>query len=446
MTPLAKVHHCLSNFLPQFEHAAHIYVGYSGGLDSHVLLHSLADFFGESRVTAIHVNHQMSPNASQWMDHCRNICRDLGVGCVCEDVVVPMVASRENAAREARYQVFEQCLEGGDILTLAHHADDQAETVLYRLLRRSGPRGLAGMPVSRKLGAGTLLRPLLNLNRETLLQYAQAKGLQWVEDGSNLSCQFDRNFLRHEVVPQLKFRWPDYAKRIAAAATLCEQAEELNEDLARIDLEHMALRDERRGCSVEIQPLAALSYGRKTNVLRYLARLKGFMPPGHRTLDEVINSLLLAQQDRNPLVVWPDGEWRRFRQRLFLMSANTTEANIDDAAPDYGQSWSVTKSLSLADGATLTAIPVVGGGLGIKASNRLTVSFRHGGERCRPADRAGSTSLKKLFQEYGLEPWLRSRVPLLYCDGELAAIGDLCVCEGFQASEGEQGYRLLWRY
>lgn len=448
MAPHVAVEDCLRAVSSQLDSAAHIYVGYSGGLDSHVLLSALVAVADAERVTAIHVNHQLSPRSWQWADHCQRVCAALGVNYLRQDVVVCPSASRENAAREARYKVYTDQLSAGDMLLLAHHADDQAETVLYRLLRRSGPRGLAGMPVNRPLGAGTLLRPFLCLNRETLYQYAEHNGLDWIEDESNLSRQFDRNYLRHEIVPGLRSRWPDYAQRIAAAATLCEQAEALSEDLARLDLNGLALRTERCGWSIEVPPLIALNDARKANVLRFMVRSRGLAVPGHHVIGEVIGPLLNAKTDRNPLVAWRDGQWRRFRRRLFLLPSREIDNTRGSPLTELTRNrpWMIDGKLNLADGATLSAVPMRGAGLAAKWCDDLSVTFRRGGEHCRPVGRAGSASLKKLFQEYALEPWLRACVPLVYCAGELAAVGDLWVCEGFQAAVNEPGYVLCWRY
>lgn len=438
----------MSDFLPQLDSARRIYVGYSGGVDSHVLLNSLVELLGSSRVSAIHINHQLSVNADIWADHCRQVCRQLDISLICKKVAVPEEASRENAARNARYRVFEELLEDGDILTLAHHADDQAETILYRLLRHSGPRGLSGMPLSRKLGSAKLLRPLLGLDRDVLLRYAEDINLEWVEDETNHSTSFDRNFFRLKVVPHLKTRWPNYAARINSSGELCRQAESLNEELAQLDLQSLSLCDERMGWSVDISALLRLSENRQANVLRFLARQKNINPPGKRIINEVINSLIMAAEDSNPLVAWSNGEWRRYKRRLYLLPRGGEQKNLEKStiggAPNAR--WLITENLSLADGSVLIAEPVLGEGLALKYCNDLTIHFRNGHETCRPAGRAGSNGFKKLFQEYALEPWLRSAIPFLYSKGQLVAVGDLWICHGFNVVAGERGYKLRWRY
>jgi len=359
--------------------------------------------------------------------------------------VCQQTSSTENTAREARYQVFEQLLGEGDILLLAHHQDDQAETVLYRLLRNSGPRGLAGIPVSRAVGRGSLLRPLLQLPRRELESYAQEHQLSWIEDPSNTDVIHDRNYLRHQVTPALAHRWPDFAARIAASASLCQQADELNNDLAEIDLNTLTEKKERLGWSIDLSGFAALSTLRQANVLRYWASLHCQLPPGYHSVMAVLENVLPAGQDRAPLVSWPGGEWRRFNGRLFLLPGGWNKQ-----APEACE-WKPESPLQLTDASTLSVTPTSGPGLKLLPGEQLLVKFRRGGERCRPVGRVGSNSLKKLLQEYQLEPWLRDRIPLIYKHSttgekgvELIAVGDLWVCQGFTAEGGDCAYGLHW--
>ena len=195
--------------------ARRLYVGYSGGLDSHVLLHALVALLGPAGVTALHINHQLSPQAATWAGHCRQTCADLGVAYIEETVEIGARADGlEAAARTARYAAFDRYVGVDDLLLLAHHADDQAETLLFRLLRGAGPRGLAGIPRARALSYGRLLRPLLDVRRTSLYQYARCEGLRWIEDDSNQVLDMDRNYLRHRVLPAV-------AARAWLAAPLC---------------------------------------------------------------------------------------------------------------------------------------------------------------------------------------------------------------------------------
>ena len=432
--------------LSTLEQAQRIYVGYSGGLDSHVLLHSAVANLGAGRVVALHINHQLSEQACDWAEHCAQVCRALNVDLQTHAVdVCQRVSSTENTAREARYQVFERILGEGDILLLAHHQNDQAETVLYRLLRNSGPRGLAGIPLTRAVGRGSLLRPLLQLPRSELACYAHDQQLDWIEDPSNTDLIHDRNYLRHQVAPALSQRWPDFAARIAASASLCQQADELSRDLAEIDLNKLGDKQERLGRSVDLSGLVALSSLRQANVLRHWASVHCQSPPGYHSVMAVLESVLPAGQDRTPLVAWPGGEWRRFNDRLFLLPGGWCEH--DPVACE----WQTESPLTLADGSTLSATSTNESGLKLLPGEQLLVKFRSGGERCHPAGRVGSRSLKQLLQEYQLEPWLRDRIPLIYKHSaadqkgeQLVAVGDLWVCEGFTAAGGDCVYHLRW--
>ena len=431
---------------PRLEQARKIYVGYSGGLDSHVLLHSAVATLGAERVIALHINHQLSEQASDWAQHCAQVCRGLGVDLQSHTVdVCRRMSSTENTAREARYQVFEKTLGEGDILLLAHHQNDQAETVLYRLLRNSGPRGLAGIPLTRAVGRGSLLRPLLELPRSDLERYASEHQLKWIEDPSNTDLIHDRNYLRHQVTPALGNRWPDFAARIAASASLCQQADELSRDLAKIDLNKLGDKPERLGWSIELPGLIALSSLRQANVLRYWVSLHCQLPPGNHSIKAVLETALPAGRDRVPLVVWPGGEWRRFNGRLFLLPSGWRE-KVPMACE-----WQADSPLKLADGSVLSAKPTNEQGLKLLPGEKLLIKFRSGGERCHPVGRVASSSLKKLLQEYQLEPWLRDRVPLIYKHsatdkegGQLIAVGDLWLCQGFTADGGDRAYGLHW--
>lgn len=442
----------LAPHLPKLRAAGHCYVGYSGGLDSHVLLHALAKLLGNESITAIHINHQMSPNADNWHQHCQDCCDGLGVPMVAKSVTVENTGQGfEQAAREARYGVFEQILGEGDLLLLAHHADDQVETVLYRLLRGTGTKGLAGIPMNRPLGAGEILRPLLPFPRKELEDYAVTNELKWIEDESNKDITFDRNFLRQKVVPVLAERWPDCAARVTHSAALCAETDQLAIMLAAQDLAAVYERSERIGWSIALEPFMALEVSRQANLLRHWAGQHQLPQPGHRIVETILHELLPARQDAEPLVSWGGGQLRRYQKHLHLLPENFSSLvegeNSEQLSGllDTELIWDVKSSLALPDGSELCMTKEQGKGLRIPEEG-VSIRFRSGGERCKPAGRSGSNTLKKLFQEYGLEPWLRNRVPLIYVKDQLAAVGDLWVCDEFSVSEEEQGVVLQWRF
>ena len=424
----------------QLEDAAQILVGFSGGLDSTVLLALLCDFIPAKRLCAVHINHGLSDNADEWQSHAEGFCQSLGVQLRCETVSVKGAGEGlEAAAREARYQVFSRLLQTDGLLLLGHHADDQVETVLYRLLRGSGSKGLSGIPVSRTLASGRLIRPLLQWQKTQLRSFAEQHNLNWVEDETNLQSTFDRNYLRNQVVPEIAGRWPDYAHRIGHSAQLSRDNEDLAEAVAADDLQALDIRIERGGWSLCLDVFATLSAVRQRNVLRHWPDLYQLPLPGHKIIDEIIDSVVQARKDAAPKLLSQGIRWGRFRKRLYLLTA----------ASDYGAvkedlHWHIEQLLVMPDGSRLSCKKMLGQGLVVAAGQSVTVRTRRGGERCQPVGRQHSNSLKKLLQEFNLEPWWRDRVPLLYMGEQLVAVGDLWVCEGYQAAPNQQGIGIHW--
>jgi tRNA(Ile)-lysidine synthase len=317
--------------------------------------------------------------------------------------------------------VFERHLTTGSLLLLAHHADDQVETVLYRLLRGSGPRGLSGIPANRQVGRGELLRPLLSFTRSELQAYAEQKKLGWVDDESNADTDFDRNFIRHRLLPPLRERWPDYAARVAHSAALCRDNDELAAMLAAQDLIAVYEREERLGWSISVEAMLHLEELRRANLLRHWPEHHQIAPPAHRAVETALTELLPAREDAEPVVSWGGVQLRRYQRRLYLLPRKMEEKR------DLPEStlWALPGTLSLADGSFLGATREQGRGLWVPEGETLEIRYRQGGERCKPFGRSGSNTLKRLFQEYSVEPWLRDQVPLLYLHDQLVAVADL---------------------
>ena len=279
--------------------------------------------------------------------------------------------------------------------------------------------------------------------RKDLEAYAAGQELQWIEDESNQDTTFDRNFLRQKVVPVLAERWPDYAARVAHSAALCAETDQLAIILAAQDLAAVYERSERIGWSIALEPFMSLDTSRQANLLRHWAGQHQLPQPGHRIVETVLHELLPARQDAEPLVSWAGVQLRRYQKHLHLLPEG-----FDDSPEDLDEKldWDAKNNLILPDGSEFIATIEEGNGFKIPAEANVSIRFRNGGERCKPAGRNGSNTLKKLFQEYGLEPWLRNRVPLVYVQDQLAAVGDLWVCDEFSAAKGEQGIVLQWRF
>ncbi|HFC52901.1 MAG TPA: tRNA lysidine(34) synthetase TilS [Gammaproteobacteria bacterium] len=425
--------------LEQFPPARRYLVAYSGGLDSHVLLHSLAllrDRLAVQELHAVHVDHRLSPSAGEWSRHCTAICNGLDVPChvLRVDARHAKGESPEAAARKARYEAIAAFLQESDGLLTAHHLDDQAETVLLQLLRGCGPRGLAAMPPWDRFGAGWHGRPLLGFSREDLRGYARSEKLRWIEDESNYDTGFERNFLRHEVIPLLRSHWPALGRTLSRTAMHSAEAAGL---LDRLAAEDLAVEPDG---GVSIVHLKRLDPGRQRNVLRYWIRRSGLPLPDTAHLQRIIEEVLPAAADGAPRVAWPGAEIRRYRDRLYALTP----------LPEHDNSrileWDLAEPMPLPGGAVVRARQVAGRGVKrqLCSEARVTVRFRQGGERCRPAGRGHTRSLKKLLQEHGVPPWHRERLPLIHLDGKLAAVAGLFVCEPFQARDEEPGLEFSW--
>ncbi|NNG62887.1 tRNA lysidine(34) synthetase TilS, partial [Pseudomonas fragi] len=261
--------------LEPWRNAGAWHVALSGGLDSTVLLHVLAQL-RQTRslppLSAIHVHHGLQAAADEWPAHCQALCNALGVPLQVVHVHVQAGASLERAAREARYQAFVTLTRAQEVLLTGQHRDDQAETLLFRLLRGAGVSGLAAMPRQRRLGEGNLCRPLLDVSRTDLEAYAREHSLGWIEDPSNQQTDFSRNYLRHEIFPLLTRRWPQAAASMARSAAHCAEAQGLLDDLARQDLQAAGAVSEFDWLglpSLELAPITCLSPARQRNALRY---------------------------------------------------------------------------------------------------------------------------------------------------------------------------------
>ncbi len=413
-------------------------LGYSGGVDSHVLLHLLAaqrqNWEGRT-LTAVYVDHGLQPASAQWGQHCAEVCRKLEVDfrLLRVDARPQPGESPEAAARRARYQALEKLVGAQQALLTAHQRDDQAETLLLQLLRGAGPHGLAAMPLVAHLGRSLLWRPLLNVERADILAYAEYHGLQWIEDASNLSREPDRNYLRHEILPLLKTRWPAVSATLSRSARLCAEAAALLDDLADVDLERAAT--ERPDC-LAIPGLCALDEKRQRNVLRRWFRKLQLPPPNAHHLEHILKDAIATPRDRQPLIHWPGCEVRRYQDRLYAMAPLPPH----DSSQVFPLSPELTE-LSIPGVGQLRLNRVQGQGvrLAALAGAALTVRFRRGGERFRPAGRSHSQELKKLLQEAGIPPWERDRLPLLYVNETLAAVVGVEVSAEWAARTGEEG-------
>lgn len=419
------------------------YVGLSGGIDSTVLLHLLhqwrAAHHAAPLLQAIHVNHGLQLAAAQWQRHCEALCAALNVPLASSNVEVRAAGSVEAEAREARYAVFEASLPSGAVLFTGHHLDDQVETFFLRLLRGAGVEGLAGMPPRRRLGKGVLVRPLLDVPRSEIERYAAHHGLAYVEDPSNANTAMDRNFLRAQVLPLVASRWPGYRQSVSRTGRhMAAAARIMADELGVPQTVYSVMGD----LGLSLEPLVTAKEDVAAARLRLWLRAAGYQAPESAQLAEFLRQLRVSAIDTGPRLVSGDCILQRYRDAVYLVPA------WDVAAPAAPVPLTVGTPQTVPGVGTVSLQPAGADGLVLAPGELLTLHWRRGGERCRLPRRSGSRQLKVLFQEWNLPPWWRDRVPLLYLDEELLAVGDsaLCACSRWraQARAGEQLWTLRW--
>jgi tRNA(Ile)-lysidine synthase len=422
--------------IPHDASAGAVLVGFSGGLDSSVLLHLLAGHapIRERGLRAIHVHHGLQAEADAWAAHCRVFCETLAVPL--QVVRVEVDRSRgsgpEAAARDARRHAFAQALGDGDILALAHHRDDQAETFLLRALRASGPDGLAAMRPWRRSGEAWLWRPLLELPRTVLLEHARRHDLRWIEDPSNADITLDRNFLRRQVLPLLRGRWPHADASFARSATLSARAHDLLADGDEVALASSRTIDPR---VLSVAALRALPRDRRARVLRRWTAALALPPLPAQGVARIESDLMTAATGDDAAFRWQGAAVRRWRD---LLHAGPSQAPLPR---DWRVQWDGRTPLLLPDDARLRLDGAGNEGFG----RTLQVHARQGGERIVLPGRHHSHALKHVLQDLGVPPWQREQLPLLAdAEGNLLAAGGLVHSAAFDAWLRAHDARLCW--
>lgn len=429
----------LENVARQLSGCQRVLVAYSGGLDSSVLLHMLYQLMQQRSdivVRAAYVHHGLSIHAERWAQHCMHICQQWHIPCAVLPVTVDArERGIEAAAREARYQALRQHLLPEEVLLTAQHLDDQSETFLLALKRGSGPAGLSAMGATGQLGANRLLRPLLGVSRAQLEDYARHYRLTWVEDESNGDARYDRNFLRLQVLPQLKQRWPSFPEAVARSARLCAEQEQLLDELLAASLES--------ACDVEgalaIDALLLLSEPHRFALLRRWLKVHDVAMPSREQLLHLWQDVALSRQDAEPLLQLGTIQIRRFRQRLYCIAACVNVVGL--VLPWQPEQGALTLphrlgSLSLGEQGMRIRRP--------HPDEQVSVRFGLKGKQ-HIVGRSGGRSAKKLWQEYAIPPWKREHVPILYYNEHpIAAIGVFVMREG-ETTADNTAWQIVWR-
>jgi tRNA(Ile)-lysidine synthase len=437
LTPDTLQDRVAARITPWLPRHSRILIGLSGGVDSVALLHllhALAPRYSW-QLSALHVHHGISRNADDWAAFCAELCQCLNISLVIERVDITPLREHgvEAAARKLRHAAFAR--QPCDVVALAHHADDQAETLLLQLLRGAGVRGAGAMAqFFRQDNAPSLLRPLLHCSRGEILEYAAAHRLQWIEDESNADDSYPRNFLRHRILPLLGQRFSGYRAALTRSARHFAEASQLLDELAQLDAAQAVTQD-----ALSIAALQALSPPRARNLLRYFLRHCGMPTPQAAQLDTMLQQLREAGNDAQVHARHAGWEVRRYRGRVYVQPA-LGKLDLQQMVRWQGESELEWPALQC----RLQFIETLGAGISLSKLQRapVTLRFRAGGERLQLHTGAPTRTLKNLLQEHYVPPWWRARLPLLYCGVELVCVPGVAIAAAYQAGSGEAGVRV----
>ncbi|MCY4177984.1 MAG: tRNA lysidine(34) synthetase TilS [Endozoicomonadaceae bacterium] len=440
--------------LPHTETTQAVSVALSGGIDSVVLLHLCFTKKNQRKIKnlrAIHINHNLNPASEQWMIFCEQLCNCWNIPLHVETVQLPDVRRKgtERIAREARYRIFTKYLQEGEYLFQGHHQNDQAETVLFRLLRGSDPYGLSAIPQQRKLGNGFVFRPLFTSSRAMIQQYAQQHNLSWVEDDSNSDTGYTRNFLRQRVLPLLQKRWSSAVKSLAESAAQCASSQIILDEVAKQDLQNveqtidLPLLGRYRALCCE--KLKRLSFAHQMNLLKFWFRSVHLPVPNKDCLERVISEMLTAGADRHPYVQCYGIQIRRYYKWLILDPVVHKKASVPvTIVLNKGLVTLPENNTTLEIAEASATSPAT-----IKRSiNELQVTYRpyiHSLEPFAIHKSAHKKPLKKWLNELQVPEWIRDHIPLLMHYNELVMVPGLFTNVQFASTCCEQGWEITWQ-
>ncbi|MBY0499925.1 MAG: tRNA lysidine(34) synthetase TilS [Nitrosomonas sp.] len=419
----------------------HLAVALSGGVDSVVLLHALASLSREIPLTlsAVHINHGISSNATLWSKFCCHLCHSYGISIYIAYLKIKKETgeSLEAKAREERYRVFSQI--HANYVVLAQHLDDQAETLLLQLLRGAGIKGLCGMPPVRKLSSPAIpqiLRPLLEISRDEIESYGRLNKLNWIKDESNDSIIFNRNFLRHEILPILKKRYPNYPKTLLRTSRHFSEASSLLDELAAMDNENCMVSGK-----IQISSIRMLSFARAKNLLRYNLAQRDITLPSTVKLETILHQIMSAGPDSHPCISFGNTEIRCHKGSIYILS---NKASLSSSARYI---WNGESHLVLDHfNGTICFTDVKSQGISRKkiSTELITIRSRKGGECFMPTCNRPRRSLKNLLQEASIPPWERNTIPLIFCGEKLIWVPGIGIDCEFQVKSDELGILPIW--
>ena len=413
-------------------------IALSGGVDSMVLLDLLSKAKRSSDVIkAIHINHNLHESSKEWVDFAKDACKKYKLPLIIESINPKQEGfGLEAEAREQRYKKFKEIILDNECLLTAHHLDDQIETTLFRIFRGTGLDGLRSIRKKAKFGKGLLCRPLINIPREAIEQYAKLNDIKWIEDPSNKNIDFDRNYLRNNIVPSIKKRWPNAQKTITRLSSLAENNQKLLHELAKEDIGEI-----EKFNVLDIGILSNKSSLRINNIFRFMILKNKMGIPSLKVLENGIETLINAKSD-SPIITWDGFSIRRYKNTLYFFNPDLKQ---DEIRP-LKMKWFIDETINLGGNrGSIQARFIKGQGIALnKCPKSLEIKYRKGGEQIKPSVHKITKSLKNLFQENNVLPWVRDQIPLFYLDEELISVGDLWLNQDYKAKEQEDGFLISW--
>ncbi|NNJ91390.1 MAG: tRNA lysidine(34) synthetase TilS [Gammaproteobacteria bacterium] len=443
MSDRHQIQQQIGAFFKRYPVNGRLIVAYSGGCDSTVLLHVLASHYPSGKILAVHINHNLQADSDMWEQFCQSAVTNLEVEYQSISLSLGALNSNiEEQARIQRYQSLSLLMSKGDALLTAHHQDDQAETFMLQLLRGAGLKGLSAMAEVSNFPPGKLFRPLLNFSREQIEDYAKLHDLKWIDDPSNADDRFDRNFLRHQVMPLLESRWSAAKQTIARSAENCREAAMMIDDISVNDLFDSIGAYKH---SLSISKLREFPEARRHALVRAWVEENDFPLPDRNTTRTICSDFINLRQDAQPLLNWSYVQLYRFDDYLYLIGSSLLD-QIDSVKPSVN---------SLRRGKI--ELPYPCGKLRVEllpgvSDERLAdaeVCFRQQGQTVNLKNRRGSRKLKKLLQEWHVPPWMRNFVPIIHVNGQCQTIADYARCDTssavFEKTQWQPPAELDWR-
>tara|TARA_E500000331_G_scaffold230976_1_gene221221 strand:- start:102243 stop:103580 length:1338 start_codon:yes stop_codon:yes gene_type:complete len=430
---LAKIRTSLNEYIVS-KGIRTVFIAYSGGQDSTVLLHTLPKLDLGIEIKAIHINHLIQEESFTWERHCKKNCDNLGIDLIIKKASLDIKSpgGTEAQARVARYLSFSQIISKNQLLVTAHHADDQLETFLLRLLRGSGVKGLRGILAFNAFGNGYLARPFLNITKSEICIISQYLKLDWIEDISNKDISFDRNYLRHKILPQVYKRWPSAQIVTTRASEKMVEAESLLNTLAKIDSDRIINKNK-----IPIDFITGYDKSRSRNLLRSLISDLGLPVPSSSQLEALLDSLLILRNDAKTQVNWKGAEARIFKGNLYLFKPMESLSSFkNEECLSREKTW-------ISPCGDLSLEVTLGSGLPDSWINEgLHVRFRKGGEKLIILNSTHHKTLKNLFHSKSIVPWMRDKIPLIYYKGQLVAVADLWLSDRINSEKKDD---IFWK-